>query len=817
MAVKNVAVRLSATGGGQVKSELRSVGETGQQAFRKIPREVERANAKLAAFARRVKLAAVGAASAAAVGAVAATRSAMERATEVQRQSQLSNADPEVFQGWAAGAQTVGIEADKLSDILKDVNDRVGDFLQTGGGPMADFFDNIAPKVGVTAEQFAKLSGPDALQLYVSSLEKAGVNSQEMTFYLEAMASDATALLPLLRSGGAEMSRLSNQASGLGVVMDRKTLAGLNRSRLALLAMGQAMTGLSNRIGAALAPVLENLANSFTRLASATSPFGRALEVVLGNLDRLTIYGATAAAVFGTKLALGMATAAAATIKTAGALRVLRGALIRTGIGALIVGAGELVYWFGRLVQGAGGFGAALGLLKDLASQVFTTLSATAAAWGSDLRAGWQAMKAEALWAFLGVVDGATRLANTLVNTMEGAVSAVAVVWQNLPRLLGSTVFAAANAVQQGIGEMLNRSVDRLNGFVARVNSITDRLPDWARADWMVLEPLANIPVQDIANPFAGAASDTAAQIKAAFTDAFATDAFAPTNSGLIDKILGAEESAAAAKRSAEVWRRVAEAPLTALQALKDAVTGAGKAGDEALSDAATAGARLAEALGNAGATADATKEKLLGWDAVRDGLKSYVESAKDWGNSLKGALTGAFSSAEAAFRSFVNTGKFDFKSLVRSILADLAVLSFRRAVLAPIANALFGGFGGGNLLAGVAHSGAVAGLTGSTRSVPSAIFAGAPRLHSGGFAGLRPDEVPAILQRGERVLSRRETAQYGATQNDASPITIHIDARGAQAGVAEQIAEQLAEVLPSVRKIAREEVSMRLGRGYAL
>ena len=817
MAVKNVAVRLSATGGGQVKSELRSVGETGQQAFRKIPREVERANAKLAGFAKRVKLAAVGAASAAAVGAVAATRSAMERAYEVQRQVQLSNADPEVFQGWAAGAQTVGVEADKLSDILKDVNDRVGDFLQTGGGPMADFFDNIAPKVGVTADQFAKLSGPEALQLYISSLEQAGVNSQEMTFYLEAMASDATALLPLLRYNGTEMSRLAAQASDLGVVMDRKTLAGLNRSRLALLAMGQAMTGLGNRIGAALAPVLESLANSFTRLASVTSPFGRALDLLLNNLDRLAIYGATAASVFGTKLALGMATAAAATIKTAGALRVLRGALIRTGIGALIVGAGELVYWFGRLVQGAGGFGTALGLLKDLAAQVFTKLSASTAAWESDLRAGWQGMKAEALWAFLGVIDGATGLANTLVNTMQGAVSAVAVVWQNLPRLLGSAVFAAANAVQQGIGAMLNRSIDRLNGFVARVNSISDRLPDWARADWMVLDPLANITVQDIANPFADAASDTAAQIKAAFTDAFASDAFAPTNSGLIDTILGAEESAATAKRSAEAWRRVVEAPLTAWQTLKDAVTGAGAAGEEALSDSAAAGARLTAALGNAGAAADATKEKLLGWDAVRDGLKSYVESAKDWGNSLKGALTGAFSSAENAFRSFVNTGKFDFKSLVRSILADLAVLSFRRAVLAPIANALFGGFGGGNLLAGVAHSGAVAGFTGSTRSVPSALFANAPRYHSGGTVGLRPDEVPAILQRGERVLSRRETASYGAAQNVAQPVAIHIDARGAQTGVAEQIAEKLAQVLPSVRKIAREEVSMRLGRGYAL
>ena len=86
---------------------------------------------------------------------------------------------------------------------------------------MADFFENIAPRVGVTADQFARLSGPEALQLYVSSLERAGVSQQEMTFYLEAMASDTTRLIPLLQNGGAEMTRLGAQAQTEGRVVMR--------------------------------------------------------------------------------------------------------------------------------------------------------------------------------------------------------------------------------------------------------------------------------------------------------------------------------------------------------------------------------------------------------------------------------------------------------------------------------------------------------------------------------------------------------------------------------------------------------------------
>jgi len=53
--------------------------------------------------------------------------------------------------------------------------------------------------------------------------------------------------------------------------------------------------------------------------------------------------------------------------------------------------------------------------------------------------------------------------------------------------------------------------------------------------------------------------------------------------------------------------------------------------------------------------------------------------------------------------------------------------------------------------------------------------FVGAPRMHGGGFAGLKPNEVPAILRRGERVLSRREVATgAGGPQN----ITINIQTR---------------------------------------
>jgi len=207
------------------------------RALRAGGRNLDTFASKSARVGRRVAV--VGAAMGAAltIGATAATglaRRAADAAVEIDNLARVAGASPTEFQRMAAAANTVGVSHEKLADILKDVQDRVGDFISTGAGPMADFFENIAPAVGVTAEQFRNLSGPDALQLFVSSLDSANLSQSEMTFYLEAMASDMTALLPLLKNGGSEMKRLGDQAESAGRVLSGETLEGARKLKSGL-------------------------------------------------------------------------------------------------------------------------------------------------------------------------------------------------------------------------------------------------------------------------------------------------------------------------------------------------------------------------------------------------------------------------------------------------------------------------------------------------------------------------------------------------------------------------------------------------------
>jgi hypothetical protein len=478
---------------------------------------------------------------------------------------------------------------------------------------------------------------------------------------------------------------------------------------------------------------------------------------------------------------------------------VLKGALIRTGIGALIVGAGELAYWFSRLVTGAGGFGDAMGLLKDVAVEVWDRIKMGASAAGARATAMFYDIKSDAASGMASAIESVVGFGNTAVNTFQGTFFAVQAVFGALP-----DVFARIGVLS--INKLVEAMEAGLAGITRGVNAlltIGGRFPELALdppdlSEWSRVVPQA---------------VDIGGRAAEGFARGFETDLLQVPDLGLDDIAREALATADTYRTASADLAGGATLPLTSWQALKDAVFGAGDEGAAALDEAGTSADRLASALtstqgaataaGNAVREAgrqagDGSQEAVTGWQAVTNSLSSYAKDAMDWGKGLGQTLVNGFQSAENAFRNFVKTGKLDFKGLVASILEDLAVLQFRNAVLGPIANALSSAFGGGgSVAAAVSHAGGMVGLSGHTRSVPAAVFAAAPRMHSGGWAGLRPDEVPTILQRGERVLNRRETAQYGAGAGGGGMSRVRIElGEGLMGSIMERAGAQSVEIV---------------------
>ena len=240
-----------------------------------------------------------GAAGVLAVGGITAAMVKMNLTSIKELGNSAKAADMTVaaFQRGSFAAEKFGISQEKYGDILKDVNDRVGDFLISGAGPMVDFFEQIAPKVGITADAFKGLSGQEGMALYVKSLEDANVSQQEMTFFMEAMASDSTRLVPLFKDNAKALKEMDERAKELGIGLTdvQVAMAGLASDELS--ETGEQFKALTQLITIELSPILIAVSKHFTDLANTG---GGAANYIADAIDGVvSVVGIMADAVHG--------------------------------------------------------------------------------------------------------------------------------------------------------------------------------------------------------------------------------------------------------------------------------------------------------------------------------------------------------------------------------------------------------------------------------------------------------------------------------------------------------------------------------------
>lgn len=183
---------------------------------------------------------------------------------------------------------------------------------------------------------------------------------------------------------------------------------------------------------------------------------------------------------------------------------------------------------------------------------------------------------------------------------------------------------------------------------------------------------------------------------------------------------------------------------------------------------------------------------------------QEVAKSAENLERSLTDSIMRGFERGEDFGRSFFEAMKNYARTTILTPLVKLTVDPFAQP-LAAAASGLAKGLAGyfdplqaeardlqvAYADAHIEHSGGLVGVdSAATRRVPSALFADAPRLHS----GLAADEFPAILQSGERVIPRG-----GSTATVNAPLNVNIDARGAAPGVEAQIMATLKRELPGM------------------
>ncbi len=170
--------------------------------------------------------------------------------------------------------------------------------------------------------------------------------------------------------------------------------------------------------------------------------------------------------------------------------------------------------------------------------------------------------------------------------------------------------------------------------------------------------------------------------------------------------------------------------------------------------------------------------------DTLRNQVKDVATDAVT--NLFMDLVEGSKSAGEA-LRDFVRNFALAMAQIAARALATMLVLQLLDAIW-PGAGKMVAAAGGAS--AGVLHAGGIAGSVGRIRTgLNTMLFGAAPRYHGGGIAGLAPDEVPAVLQKGEEVLTRNDPrhrnnggAAGGSGERVATPIVAIGDAAIADA-----------------------------------
>jgi hypothetical protein len=349
----------------------------------KFERGARRVNSPLADMKKQfLAVAAVAAAAGAAITAAAlAGARDIDKAAKAARRLDASIGG---FRALELAADEAGVNLSSLTNDIQTMNREIASIGTTGNGKRA--LDSL----GLSIDDLAGKDADERLAIIADQVKALGLSSGQTTAILRDLGVRNREMVLLVAQGGDVIRKARQDMVDYGLAgqsVDDMAPA-MERANDAMSRLGFIGRYLRQELARELVPAMGRFAESMTDSLRSGGLLRGVIDGLAANIKRVGTYLAVAVAGFGVRYVAALAAAKLATLSLSGSLLVLRGALIKSGIGAIIVGAGELVYQFSKLVTGAGGFGNALGLLKDVAVEVWQRISDGVAIIPAAVRAG---------------------------------------------------------------------------------------------------------------------------------------------------------------------------------------------------------------------------------------------------------------------------------------------------------------------------------------------------------------------------------------------------------------------------------------------
>jgi len=231
MAEKRVSVRLVAEGGRQVRAELEGVGAAGARGFGRLSREMDMANARVAAFARRATLAAAAATAALAAAAGAMIRSGLQTVDAQAKLAASLGTTVASIQVLERAGDLAGVSMGQVEQATVQLTRRLSQ-AAAGTGPAVDALRRLR----LSAEDLQRMpldqriaEIQEALGEFVPAAERAAVASQ--------LFGDRAALV-FTRIDTATLRQATQDVHDFGVVVSDQDARQIERTNDAISRLG---------------------------------------------------------------------------------------------------------------------------------------------------------------------------------------------------------------------------------------------------------------------------------------------------------------------------------------------------------------------------------------------------------------------------------------------------------------------------------------------------------------------------------------------------------------------------------------------------
>jgi len=199
----------------------------------------------------------------------AMTKASADATTEAVNYAQALRMSAQELMAWQHAAKTVNIEGDKMADIFKDVSEKIGDALLTGGGEALD----VIEKLNLDLNDLANLSPDQQLLKIAAAMGDVGTQSEKVLI-LESLASDASLLIPLLDNDAAKLKTLSQEAILTGQALNNVDAVKVKEANDEFKRASSLIDGVGNSVAVELSPYIKAGSSELLQMAANAGGFG---------------------------------------------------------------------------------------------------------------------------------------------------------------------------------------------------------------------------------------------------------------------------------------------------------------------------------------------------------------------------------------------------------------------------------------------------------------------------------------------------------------------------------------------------------------